>query len=143
MAAFEFHCTFGAGNHYPPALYKLPVAATQDIEVGDALYFSSGKLAVAGNGNVIAAIAQEKSDNQAAGTLIQVYIVQPYHVWRAVASADATSNVLDGTDTYDLGTSQVVNLSDTSGGGFRIVEQYDADDNTAILVQITNAFFGA
>ena len=143
MAAFEFHANFGAGNHYPPALYKLPVAASQTIAVGDALAFSSGQLAIAGDGDVIAAIAQEASASAAAGTLIQVYIVQPYHLWRAVASADATSNVLDGTDTYDLGTAQVVNLADTTGGGFRIVEQYDVDDNTAILVQITNAFFGA
>jgi hypothetical protein len=143
MAAFEFAFTLGAGNHYPPALWMLPVAASQDIEVGDALTISSGQLAVAGNGDVIAAIAQEKSDNQAAGTEIRVYIPQPYHVWRAVASADASSNVLDGTDTYDLGTSQVVNLADTSGGGMRIIEQYDVDDNTAIHVQITNAFFGA
>lgn len=143
MAAFEFAFTLGAGNHMPPALWKLPVAASQDIEVGDALAISSGQLVVATGGTVIAAIAQEKSDNQAAGTLIQVYIPQPYHVWRAVASADASSNILDGTDTYDLGTAQVVNLSDTTGGGFRIIEGYDADDNTLIHVQITNPFFAA
>jgi hypothetical protein len=141
MANFEFAFSLAGGN-YPPVKRWLPVAATQTLVVGDALYFSSGKLAKAGDGNKIAAICAQISTIQAEGTLIEVEIVQPHHVWRAVASADASSNVLDGTDAYDLTAAQLVNLADTTGGGIRIIANPDSSDLTIIHCQITNPFFG-
>jgi hypothetical protein len=141
MPNFEFAYSLLGGN-YPPVKRKLPVAATQTLVVGDALYFSSGKLAKAGDGNVIAAICAQDAASLAEGTLIEVEIVQPHHVWKAVASADASSYVLNGTSAYDLTSAQLVNLADTTGGGIRIIAQPDPSDLTVIHCQITNPFFG-
>jgi len=52
--------------------------------------------------------------------LARVYVSQPGQVWRATASADATSFVL-GARTHDLGTGQVVATGDTTGGCIEIV----------------------
>lgn len=138
---FEFAYSLAGGN-YPPVKRKYPVAASQTLVVGDALYFSSGKLTKAGNGNKIAAICAQIATTEAEGTLIEVEVVQPHHVWKAVASADASSNVLDGTDAYDLTAAQLVNLADTTGGGIRIIGQPDPSDLTVIHCQVTNPFFG-
>lgn len=62
----------------------------------------------------------EDSDNQAAGTPVKVYIPLPHHVWRATASADATSHVL-AARSYDLTTGSVINVADTTGGCIQIV----------------------
>ena len=140
MGNFTFVKSLDGANRRPVTM-KLPVAASQTLVDGDALYFSSGKLAKAGNGNKIAAICRQTSTTQAAGTLIEVEIVQSHHVWKATASADATNYLLDGTDTYDLNASQQVNVADTTGGGMRIIELPDASDLTVVYVQITNPFF--
>jgi hypothetical protein len=140
MGNFEFAYSLLGGN-YPPVKRKLPVAATQTLVVGDALAFSSGKLAKAGDGSVIAAICAQDATLLAEGTLIEVEIVLRTHVWKAVASADATSYVLNGTSAYDLTSAQLVNLADTTGGGIRIIAQPDPSDLTVIHCQITNPFF--
>jgi hypothetical protein len=141
MPNFEYALSL-AGPNYPPVKRKYPVAATQTLVVGDALYFSSGKLAKAGDGNKIAAICAQISTLQAEGTLIEVEIVQPWHVWKATASADATTYVLNGTDAYDLTAAQLVNLADTTGGGIRIIGQPDPSNLAIIHCQVTNPFFG-
>jgi uncharacterized protein YqjF (DUF2071 family) len=141
MGNFEFALSLAGGN-YPPVKRYLPVAATQTLVVGDALAFSSGKLAKAGDGSVIAAICAQEATTLAEGTLIEVEIVQRWHVWKATASADATSYVLNGTSAYDLTAAQLVNLADTTGGGIRIIAQPDASNTAIIHCQITNPFFG-
>ncbi len=138
---FEFAYDM-SGNNRAPVRMKLPVAATQTIVAGDALVWSSGKLAKAGAtfGSVVAIAAQD-SDGAAAGTLIEVEIPLRHQTWRATASADATSNVNDGTASYDLTSAQVVNLADTTGGSIQIVD-IDPDTNTSIYIQFTVTYFG-
>lgn len=141
MANFSFAYNLN-GTNYPPTTRKLPVAASQTIVSGDALVMSSGQLAKAGDGSgTVVGVAAQDSDGAAAGTLIEVQLVQPSQVWRAVASADATSNVLDGTATYDLNAAQAVNIADTTGGSLQIID-IDASVNTDIYVQFTSCFFG-
>lgn len=136
----EFAYSLGGGNQ-PPVTMKLPVAATQTIVVGDVLVMSSGRLAKGGAAiGEIAAVAEQASDGAAAGTLIEVSIPMPWHVWRMVATADATSYVLDGTETYDLNSSQQVNVADTTGGSLQIIA-LDPASNTKVYVQFMSCFF--
>lgn len=137
---FEFAYSLGGGN-FPPVIMKLPVAASQTIVTGDALVMSSGKLAKGGAaiGEVVGVAAQD-SASAAAGTLIEVEIVMPWQVWKAVATADATNYVLDGTETYDLNSSQVVNVADTTGGSLQIIA-LDPTSNTIVYVQFMSCFF--
>lgn len=138
---FEFAYDM-SGNNRAPVRMKLPVAATQTIVAGDALVWSSGKLAKAGAtfGSVVAIAAQD-STLAAAGTLIEVEIPLRHQTWRATASADATANVNDGTASYDLTAAQLVNLADTTGGSIQIVD-IDPDDNTRVYIQFTVTYFG-
>lgn len=141
MAAnFEFAYSLAGGN-LPPVIRKLPVAATQTLVVGDAVIMSSGKVAKAGDGSgTIVGVMAQDSTTQAAGTLVEVEIAMPWHVWRAVASADASSYELDGIEAYDLTSAQLVNVADTTGGSLRII---NVDDTTAtdIHIQFTSCFF--
>jgi len=137
---FEFAYDM-SGNNRAPVKMKLPVAATQTIVAGDALEWSSGKLAKSDDafGKVVAIAAQD-SDGAAAGTLIEVEIPMPWQVWRAVASADATAIVNDGTATYDITSAQLVNVADTTGGSIQVID-IDADDNTRIYIQFAVCYF--
>lgn len=137
---FEFAYSLGGGN-FPPVIRKLPVAATQTIVVGDLLVMSSGKVAKGGTGvGEIVGVAAEASASQAAGTLIEVELAMPWQVWRATATADATSVVRDGTETYDINSSQVVDVADTTGGSLQIID-IDAAVNTAIFIQFMSCFY--
>lgn len=137
---FEYAYSLAGGN-FSPVIRKLPVAATQTIVVGDALIMSSGQLAKGGAaiGEVVG-IAAEASASQAAGTLIEVEIVMPWQVWRAVATADATSVVLNGTETFDLTAAQLVDVADTTGGSLQIIGM-DPASVTEIYVQFMSCFF--
>lgn len=138
---FEFAYDL-SGNNTPPAIRRLPVAATQTIAIGDALVLSSGRVARADTavGEVVGVAAQD-ADGLAQGTLIEVQVAMPWHAWRAVATADATSVVRDGTETYDLQTStQLVNVADTTGGSLQIID-IDPDVNTEIYVRFTKCYF--
>lgn len=141
MANFEFVKTMAGGNE-PPITVKLPVAATQTIVKGDALIWSSGKLAKGSTGfDQCVGIAAQDSASAAAGTLIEVEIVLPHHVYRAVASAAATAIVRDGTRSYDLTSAQLVNIADTTGGSIQAID-IDPDDATIIYVQFTSCYYG-
>lgn len=137
---FEFAYDM-SGNNRAPVRMKLPVAATQTIVAGDALEWSSGKLAKSDDafGKVVA-IAAEDSDGADAGTLIEVEIPMPWHVWRAWASAAATAIVNDGTASYDITSAQLVNIADTTGGSIQVVD-IDADDPTRIYIQFAVCYF--
>lgn len=137
---FEFAYDM-SGNNRAPVRMKLPVAATQTIVAGDALEWSSGKLAKSDDafGSVVAIAAQD-SDGADAGTLIEVEIPMPWQVWRGTASGDATSHVNNGTATYDITSAQVVNLADTTGGSIQIVDT-DPNDNTRVYIQFANCYF--
>jgi hypothetical protein len=114
------------GNNDTPAWHMLPVAASQSIVVGDALALSSGKIVKGGAafGRCLGVAAQD-SASQAEGTLIKFYVSQPGQVWRATASADATS-ALRASRTYDLtATTQTVDVADTTGGCVYILELHD------------------
>jgi hypothetical protein len=137
---FQYAYSFAGGN-FPPVVRKLPVAASQTIVVGDALIMTSGQLVKGGAaiGEVVG-IAAEASANAAANTLIEVEIVMPWQVWRAVATADATSVVLNGTETYDLTAAQLVDVADTTGGSLQIIGM-DPSSVTSIYVQFMSCFF--
>lgn len=130
-----------AGGNFPPVTMELEVAATQTLVVGDAVVMSSGQVAKAGDGSgVVVGVMAQDSASQAAGTLVEVEIAMPWHVWEAVASAAATAVVLNGTHTYDLTSAQLVNIADTTGGSLAIIG-IDPDDSTLIEVQFTDCFF--
>jgi hypothetical protein len=125
---FKFVRNFD-GNNNVPAVHLLPVAASQTIVVGDALALSSGSIVKGGAafGRCLG-IAAEDSASATAGTLIKFYVSQPGQVWRATASADATS-ALRASRTYDLtATTQTVDVADTTGGCVYILEL----NNTAV-----------
>lgn len=136
----EFAFSLGGGNQ-PPVTMKLPVAATQTIVVGDVLIMSSGKVAKGGAAiGELVGVAAQNSDGAAAGTLIEVEIAMPWHVWRMTATADATSVVLNGTETYDLTSAQLVDVADTTGGSLQIIA-LDPASNTKVYVQFMSCFF--
>lgn len=140
MANFEFAYDL-SGNNQPPAIKKLPVAASQTLVKGDVVVMSSGKVAKGGAavGEVVGVMA-EASASAAAGTLVEVKIAMPWQVWRATATADASSVVRDGTETYDLTSAQLVDVADTTGGSLQIVD-IDPDVNTSIYIQFMSCFY--
>ena len=137
---FEFAYSLAGGN-FPPVVLKLPVAASQTLVIGDAVIMSSGRVTKGGAaiGEVVGVMAQD-SASQAVGTLVDVEIVMPHQVWRAVASANATSVVRDGIETYDLTAAQLVDPADTTGGSLQIID-IDPNDNTRIWVQFMSCFY--
>lgn len=110
------------GTNEPPAVVKVPVAATQTLVVGDAVVLSSGKAAKGGGafGRCLGIMAED-STSQASGTLVKIYVTRPTQVWRAVAASSATSGVL-GSRTYDLNSSLQVDPADTTGGSIQILK---------------------
>lgn len=139
MGNFAFAYNLEGGNQVP-VVKKFPVATTQTLVRGDAVVLSSGQVAKASTtfGRCLGVMAQD-SDGADAGTMVEVYVAQPNHVWKATASADATNHVL-AARTYDLNSSQVVNVADTDGGCIQIVEL--AGSTTAIHVQFTACELG-
>ncbi len=119
--AFEFAYDLN-GPGIVPVVMSLPVAGSQTLKAGDPVVLSSKQVAKAGNGtgSLLGVMAQD-STNATANTAVRVYISKPGQVWLATATGDATSNVLDGTATYDLNSSVQINLSDTTGGCFKIL----------------------
>lgn len=134
MANFEYVKNLN-GSNMPPAIIQLPVADSQTLVRGDAVVLSSNKIQKGSTsfGSCIGIMAEDiTTGSSAGGPLADVYVVTPAQLWRATASGDATSHVL-GVATYDLNSSQVVNVSDTSGGCIQIVGLKDS--TTDILVR--------
>lgn len=134
MANFEYVKNLN-GSNMPPAIIQLPVADSQTLVRGDAVVLSSNKIQKGSTsfGSCIGIMAEDiTTGSSAGGPLADVYVVTPSQLWRATASGDATSHVL-GAATYDLNSSQVVNVSDTSGGSIQIVALKDS--TTDILVR--------
>lgn len=133
MPAFRFWDDYQSGQ--PPKVIKAPVAATQTLAIGDAVKLSSGQLVKCGaaTGSVFGIMAQA-SASAAAGTLVEVYLVTPFQRWRAVASADASSALLQ-SKAHDLTSSQTVDPADTTGGSLFIWGTLSS--NTDVLVSFT------
>jgi hypothetical protein len=140
MANFEYAYDMAPGN-FAPVIRELPVAASQTLVVGDAVIMSSGQIAKAGAaaGEIVGVMAQDSASADA-GTLVKVQVAMPSQVWRATATADATSVVRDGTATYDLTAAQLVDVADTTGGSLEIVD-INPDTNTAIYIQFKTCFY--
>lgn len=135
-AAFKFVRNLDGSNN-PPAIAQMPVATTQTLEIGDPVELSSGQLIIGTDGFAICAgIMAQDATTLTAGTLVDVYVTTPSQVWRGTATADATSHVL-AARTYDLNSSQVVNVSDTTGGCIQILELVSGGATTDIHVQFT------
>lgn len=123
------------GTNATPAKVKLPVAASQTLVMGDAVVLSSGQLVKASTSfGRCAGIMAEDSTNATAGTLLEVFVTTPSQVWEATASADATNYVLQSR-TYDLNSSQVVNVADTTGGSIQILKL--GSSTTKVYIQFT------
>jgi hypothetical protein len=120
MPAFDFARGYIANE--VPTVVSVPVAASQSLKVGDPVILSSRQVTKAsggGIGRVFGVMAQD-SASQAAGTLVKVYLALPGQVWRAKATADATNHVWNGR-TYDINSSLLVDVGDTTGGCIQIV----------------------
>lgn len=118
--AYEFAQSLN-GENSVPAIAEFPVAATQTLKVGDPVKLSSGQVVKGGDGfgRALGVMAQDAA-SLTAGTKVKVYVAQTNQVWKATASADATSHVLVAR-TYDLNASVAVNVADTTGGCIQIV----------------------
>lgn len=125
MGNFDFAYSLAGGNH-PPAVQKYPVAAAQTLVVGDLVVLSSGQVtkATASIADVLGVMAQA-STTATAGTLVEVYVINPWQVWRATADADASSVVLTN-GKMDINTNQTVDVADTTGGCILIHKTGDA-----------------
>ena len=133
---FDYAYDLRGGNEVPVAK-DFPVADSQTLSVGDAVIISSGKVTIAAGafGRAFGVMAEAITTGAAAGgPLARVYVSQPGYVWRATATAAATSHVLAGR-TYDLNSSQLVDVADTTGGCIQIVEL--GATTTAIYVVFT------
>jgi hypothetical protein len=123
------------GNNMPPNIIELPVADSQTLVVGDAVVLSSNKIAKGSTtfGSCVGIMAEAvTTGSSAGGPLAKVYVAKPSQIWRATASADATSYVL-GAATFDLTSAQLVNVADTTGGCIQIVALNDS--TTDILIR--------
>ena len=118
--AFEFAQSYN-GENSVPALAQFPVAASQSLKVGDPVKLNSKQVTKGGDGfgRALGVMAQDAA-SLPSDTMVWVYVAQPNQVWKATASADASSHVLNGR-TYDLNSSLQVNVADTTGGCMQIV----------------------
>ena len=121
MGNFEYAYTLAGGDNVP-AIHDFPVAATQTLKVGDLVELSSGALikSTGSAASPLGVMAQD-STGAAAGTLVRVYPILPGQVWRAVASAAATSAVL-GSRKYDITSAQKVDVADSTNGSMLVVK---------------------
>lgn len=133
MASFRFYDNPSSGN--APLVIEAPVAASQTLEKGDAVYLSSGQLTKCGAtcGSVFGVMEQD-SDSAAADTLVKVALVTPFQRWRAVADADASSALLQ-SKLHDLTAAQLVSVADVTGGSLFLWEVKDS--NTDVIVSFT------
>lgn len=118
---FDFAYSLEGGN-YPPIAKTFAIGANQTIKQGDALVLASGKLVKATNTmSRIFGVAAQDVITGANGGDARVYVAQHGQVWRASASANATTHVL-ATRTYAINDNQQVNVAASTGGCVTIVE---------------------
>jgi hypothetical protein len=119
---------------------KFPVASSQTLVEGDVVVLTSGQVAKASTtfGRCLGVMAQT-STTQAADTMVEVWVATPTQIWEMTASADASTYILDSR-TYDLNSSQVVNVADTSGGCIQIWKT--GSTVTKVYVSFTACEFG-
>ena len=130
---FEFLYNLDGSNNVPTKI-KLPVAASMTLLVGDAVSISSQQVIKGGAafGRCLGIMAQD-SASAAADTLVEVYVSQPGQVWRAVASASATT-AARASRTYDLtATTQTVDVADTTGGCVYILKTDSSTTDIHVL----------
>lgn len=121
MGNFEYAYTLTGGDGVP-AVHDFPVAASQTLKVGDLVELSSGQV-IKSTGSAASPLGVMAQDSAGAnaGTLVRVAPIVPGQVWRAGASADASSAML-GSRKYDITSAQKVDLSDSTGGSILIVK---------------------
>ena len=138
--AFEFAFAL-ASNDITPATRDYPVAASQSLREGDPVKLVSGQVTKGGDGfgRALGVMAQD-SINAAANTRVRVRIALTFQVWRAKSTADASALINNGTRTYDLNSSLLVNTADTTGGCIQIVGLVGSS-NTDVYVAFTSTEF--
>jgi hypothetical protein len=121
MGNFDFAYSLAGGDDVP-ALHDFPVAASQTLKVGDLVELSSGQVIKStGSTALPLGVMAQDSAGATAGTLVRVSPILPGQVWRAVASAAATSAVL-GARRYDITAAQRVDVADSANGSMLIVK---------------------
>mgnify|MGYP000042656951 CR=1 FL=1 len=121
MGNFDYAYTLAGGDDVP-SVHDFPVATSQTLKVGDLVELSSG-LVIKSTGSTaipLGVMAQD-STSATAGTLVRVSPIVPAQVWRAVASAAATSTLL-GARRYDITAAQKVDVADSTNGSMLIVK---------------------
>lgn len=134
MANFRFYKDLATGKN--PYIVKAPVAASQTLKVGDAVYLSSGQVTKRGVacGSVFGIMAED-SAAQAENTEVSVYLVTEYQQWLATADADASSALLQ-SKLHDLTAAQLVSVADVTGGSLFIWDTRSS--NTEVIVSFTS-----
>ncbi len=124
-----------------PAVEEFPIAASQTLLIGDLVYLSSGQVTICGNSSAsVLGVMAESVTTPAAGTLVKVWPIMPGQVWKATANAAATSHVL-AAKTYDIAaTTQLVDVSDNSGGCIIILKL--GESATDVYVMFTQYDLG-
>lgn len=138
MPNFEFDSYINGSNGVPGTILA-PVAASQTLVVGDLLVLSSNQL-VKATASVVAAFAicAQASTLAAATTPIRVYPILPGQIWKATASADATTYVL-GANLFDITSAQLVDVADATNGSLLILRLGSAV--TVVYVSFVKGYF--
>lgn len=126
-----------------PTVMDLPVNGTGAYAKGDAVVFSSGKLAAVTNTvATVSAIIQERRASGADGGLLRAAVVTPQHVWRCSADA-ATISASIGDRTLDVVDANTLDADDATNGSLALIDT-DTDDagNKLCYVTFTNTTFG-
>lgn len=136
--AFEYLYDL-TGREGVPAEIMVPVAGTQTLKVGDLVIISSNQIAKA-SASVVApfGVMAQAAASLTAGTKVKVFPIMPGQAWRAAASADATNAVL-GAITYDITSTQLVDIADSSNGSILVLETRLSI--TDVVITFTKSFF--
>lgn len=140
-AGFEFAYTLSGGAH--PSYKKMPMSGTGAYAKGDAVVFSSGKLAaVANTVSTVSAIVAEARASGTDGGLLKVAIVTPDQVWRCSSDASSISGAV-GARTLDVVDSNTIDADDATNGSLALIDtDTDGDGNVVCYVTFTNTTFG-
>lgn len=140
-AGFEFAYSLGGGSH--PSYKDMPVNGTGAYAKGDAVVFSSGKLAAAANTvSTVSAVIAEARSSGTDGGLLKVAMVTPDQVWRCSADAAAISASI-GDRTLDLVDANTIDADDATNGSLALIDtDTDTDGNVVCYVTFTNTTFG-
>lgn len=118
-----------------PVVRDMTVTASQTIAKGDLVICTSGLIVIAGDAAAaLVGIAAEAVTSAASGAKIKVMLLEPHHVIRGTADADASALVY-GAKTVDINvTTQTLDVGDTSAGCLQVIAY--GDSNTDVYCRV-------